>query len=265
MRILLGPAGSPEKSTIEGVSKVKKLGLQAMEVQFTHGIKMSLELARQIGSVRKQEGTELSIHAPYYINLVSKEEKKIEDSKKRILDSCERGHEMGAEKIVFHPAYFGKFEKEFVANRVVDEIKEMQSFIKKKRWNVKLAPETTGKHSAFGSLDEIIWLAQKTKCSLCVDIAHLYARGNGKIDFHEVFEKLKKIKGHLHFHFSGIKYSAKGELSHLVLNGNPSFREFAEVLLDYKRDCTIISESPITWKDSLKMKKILEELGYGLK
>ena len=47
---------------------------------------------------------------------------------------------------------------------------EMLAEIKKNGWNnVQLAPETTGKHSALGSLDETIRLAKETGCSLCVE------------------------------------------------------------------------------------------------
>jgi len=52
--ILLGPAGSPAKSTLEGITEVKKLGLCAMEVQYTHGIKMNLALAEEVGKVAKK-------------------------------------------------------------------------------------------------------------------------------------------------------------------------------------------------------------------
>jgi deoxyribonuclease IV len=262
-RILLGPAGSPSKSTLEGISAVKQLGLQAMEVEFVRGVKMGIALAKQVGEEAKKLDISLSVHAPYYINLTSEENKKISESKKRILDSAERGHWLGAKNIVFHPAYYGKMSKEECFSAVLEEIKDMMKTIKKNKWSAQLAPETTGKHSAFGNLDETIEIAKKAKCSLCIDPAHLYARGNGKIDFTEVFDKLKKLHTkQLHFHFSGINYSAKGELNHMVLDHSPDFSAFADELLRRKIDATIISESPITWKDSLNMKKILEKKGY---
>ncbi|MFH0832941.1 MAG: TIM barrel protein [Candidatus Aenigmatarchaeota archaeon] len=265
MQILLGPAGSPAKSTMEGIVAVKKLGLQAMEVQFSHGVKMSLLLAKQVGETAKKEQIELSVHAPYFINLVSEEKRKIDESKKRILDSCERGHLFAwnrATNIVFHPAYFGKLSKEQTYQRVKEEMRDIMSVIKEKKWNVRLAPETTGKHSAFGSLDETIAIAKELKCGLCIDLAHLYARNNGKIDYAEVLDKVNALKrDHLNFHFSGINYSSKGELNHLNLS-KPEFEPFARELLKRKINATIISESPITWKDSLKMKKIFEKLGY---
>ena len=46
--IFLGPAGSPDKSTIDGLDSVFNMGLQAMEVEFVYGVKMSLDLAKKI-------------------------------------------------------------------------------------------------------------------------------------------------------------------------------------------------------------------------
>lgn len=263
MKILLGPAGSPASSTIEGVAKVKELGLHCMEVQLTHGIKMGIDLAKKIG--RERVGIELSVHAPYYINLASKEPEKLEASKKRILDSCERAHYMGARNVVFHPAYFGGMDKEKVYQITKGHILDMMRTVRKNEWRVLLSPETTGKHSALGSLDETIRLVKETKCSLCVDFAHLFARNYGRIDFGRIFGKLKTLrKKHLHCHFSGIEYTSKGEKNHINLNHSPDFRKFAKVLLEQKwlNSITIISESPITWRDSIKMKEIFKNKGY---
>jgi deoxyribonuclease-4 len=263
MKIHLGPAGSPAASTLEGVAKVKELGLQCMEVQFTHGIKMGIDLAKQVGKERGRVGIELSVHCPYYINLASKEPEKIKASKKRILDSCERAHHMGARNMVFHPAYFGGNDKEKVYQITKEHVLDMMGTIRKRRWKVLLSSETTGKHSALGSLDETIRLVKETGCSLCVDFAHLYARNRGVIDYKEIFDKLETLKlRHLHCHFSNIDYTLKGERAHLVLDHKPPFEPLAKEILKRKINITIISESPVTWKDSLKMKKVFEKLGY---
>ena len=262
-RIRLGPAGTPGKNTLDGVGKLVELGLQAMEVQFSHGIAMGLPLAKKIGEEARKHGIALSIHAPYYINLASDEKIKQRQSIKRILDSCERGHLMGAKYIVFHPAYFGKNMKEDVYQTTKENILDMVRTIEKKKWDVSLAPETTGKHSALGSLDETLKLSRETGCKFCIDFAHLYARNMGKIDYKEILGRLKKTgEKHFHFHFSNIRYSEKGELNHLVLDHSPDFRPLARELVKGKIDCTIISESPVTWKDSLKMKAVFEKIGY---
>ncbi len=265
-KIFLGPAGSGgySDSTLEGVQKLPQLGLQALEVEFVRGVSMGTALAKQIGAEAKKQGVSLSVHAPYYINLASKEMKKRGESKRRIMDSCERMHHMGGGHVVFHPAYFGDMDKEKVFQITKDAIAEMLEKIRKNKWNnVQLAPETTGKHSAFGSLDETIRLAKETGCSLCVDFAHIYARNYGSIDYAEVLDKLKQLKlVHIHAHFSNINFSAKGELNHLVMDHKPDFRPLAKEILARKLGITIISESPVTFRDSIRMRKVFEGLGH---
>ena len=75
---------------------------------------MGIPLAKRVGAEAKKQGIKLSVHAPYYINLASKEKIKIQQSKKRILDSCERMHHMGGGPVVFHPSYFGGQDREKV-------------------------------------------------------------------------------------------------------------------------------------------------------
>ena len=263
MIIKLGPAGSTGKGTLEGIREVKKLGLMAMEVEFVRGVHMGIDLAKECGAEAKKLGIELSVHAPYYINLASEDSKKQKESKQRILDSCERGHYLGAKEIVFHPAYFGKGDKEKVFQITKEHILDMMETIRKKGWGCTLSPETTGKHSALGSLDETIRLVKETKCSFNIDFAHLYARNYGKIDYGEILDKVKILgRKHIQCHFSNISYTSKGERNHEILDHHPPFEPLAKEILQRKIDFTIISESPVTWRDSLKMKGIFEKLGY---
>jgi deoxyribonuclease-4 len=264
MNIKLGPAGSPAKSTLEGIGEVKKLGLQSLEVEFVRGVHMGIDLAKECGAEAKKLGIELSVHAPYYINLASEDLKKQKESVQRILDSAERGHYLGAREIVFHPAYFGKSDKETVYQITKAHVLDMMEAIQKKGWESTLSPETTGKHSALGSLEETIRLVKETKCSFNIDFAHLYARNYGKIDYKEILDKLQILKSkHIQCHFSNISYTAKGERNHEILNSHPPFEPLAKEVLGRKIDFTIICESPVTWRDSLKMKGIFERLGYS--
>ncbi|MCX6709668.1 MAG: TIM barrel protein [Candidatus Woesearchaeota archaeon] len=255
--IKLGPAGSPLPSTLEGVEEVKKIGLSAMEVEFTHGVRMKDELAKSIGKAAEKTGISLSVHAPYFINLASDEKEKRENSVKRILDSARLGSIMEATHIVFHAAFYGKMEKSRCYDIVREYVLRMQDEMKENGWNTLLAPETTGKHSQFGTVEELLKLREETGCSMCIDFAHLRARNNG-IDYEEVLEKLSGIN-HIHSHFSGIEYTSAGERSHKIMDER-EFLPLAKLLLKNNTDITIISESPITWQDSLRMKKIIEGL-----
>jgi deoxyribonuclease-4 len=263
VKIELGPAGSSGLGTLEGIKFVKEKGLQTMEVEFVRGVHMKNELAKQCGEVARKLGISLSIHAPYYINLASAEMRKRSESQQRILDSCERGHYLGATHVIFHAAYYGKLSSEKTHQIVRDSVEDMQKILDKNGWKVRLAPETTGKVSQWGTLDEVLNLARETGCSFCVDFAHIYARNRGVIDYDKALEKIQKAGyRHIQTHFSNINFGLKGELNHLNLNSKPPFEPLAKKILERKLDATIISESPITWKDSLKMKKIFEKLDH---
>lgn len=269
MEIRLGPAGNcllaKGEKTIDSIRNLKETGLTAQEIEFVRGVYMSNDEARRIGELAKKFDIKLSVHCPYYINLASEDLKKQKESAQRIMDSAERGHYMGAREIVFHPSYFGKADKEKVYQTTKAHILDMMDTIRKKGWGVRLSPETTGKHSALGSLDETIRLVKETGCSFNIDFAHLYARNYGKIDYKEILDKLQsELKPrHLQCHFSNISFTAKGERNHEVMNSHPPFEPLAKEILDRKLNITIISESPVTWRDSLKMKGIFEKLGYG--
>lgn len=270
MKIFLGPAGIPVtakgSSTKDGIKSVAELGLNAMEIEFVRGVHMGIPLAKEAGKVAKDEGILLSIHAPYYINLCNPE--KVEASKKRILDSCERAHHLGAWVVVFHPGYYGN-AKERAFNLVLEACHEMNDRIKASGWDVKLGLETTGKTAQFGTLDENIAIHHKIKnCIPAVDFSHIFARNVGKIDFAEVLEKMEALGlAHHHCHFSGIEYTAKGERNHVTLDHKkPDFGLLTKSLLKTgMKNITIISESPVLEQDSLKMRNILEGAGYPWK
>lgn len=50
---------------------IKEIGLDAMEIQCTYGIKMKKEQAILYHRLAKENGIMLTMHAPYYISLAS--------------------------------------------------------------------------------------------------------------------------------------------------------------------------------------------------
>lgn len=254
--IRIGPAGTGGDS-LRGMEAVKEDGLSACEIEFTHGVHMKNELAKQVGELAEKLDISLSVHAPFFINLASEEKIKIKQSEQRILQSCERGHYLGAKYIVFHAAFYGKRTPEEIYTQVKESVGIMQDKIDAEGWKVSLCPETTGKGSQFGDLDELLRLKKETKCHICVDFAHLRAR-TGTIDYDEVFKKIRPI-GHIHSHFSGIEYTAKGERKHLITPPS-EIKELFRYILKYGVDITIINESPDPFGDSIKMMRILKEM-----
>ena len=256
--IKIGSAGTSGLGYFEGLKTAKEIGLSALECEFTYGVRMSNSDAKEIGKLAKKLNISLSVHAPYYINLASLEKQKVKASKVRILQSCERAHHLNAKYVVFHAAFYGKKDKKEIYEIVKKEIIDLNKTIKKNRWNVLLAPETTGKGSQFGDIDELLRLSKETGCSLCVDFAHLIARNNGVIDYDAVFDKLKGIN-HIHSHFSGIEWTAKGERRHLITEKKDLLPLLKQVI-KRKKDITIINESPDPMGDSVKTLRLLNDL-----
>jgi len=259
-KILIGPAGTGG-AEIENFSKIKELGLDAVEIEFTYGVWMTKGQAIKIKEANKKIGLKLSIHAPYFINLNSEDKSKIGASKSRILKSCEIGNLLSNGEnvpIVFHAGFYLKDSKEVTFNNIKKQVFELQQIIKEKKWNVLLSPETTGKSSQFGDLDEILILKKETGCSFCIDFSHLRARYNGKINYPDIISKLKNEKG-IHSHFSGIEYTEKGERKH-ILTSEKEIKELFSNIKNLRAEITIINESPDTLRDALKMKEILKEI-----
>jgi len=266
MKVRLGSGGVPicskDPSTLGGVKTIKDIGLQAMEVEFVRGVNMSNATAAKVGELAKKLDVELSVHAPYYINLCNPEKQKA--SMKRILDSCERAHHLGAKVVVFHPGYHGG-EKEKCLEMVIKSCRKMAEHIKKKGWKVKLGPETTGKVSQICDVDETIKVYRKVPGTVpVIDWAHIYAKDQGKIDFRGILDRLKPLKlKYIHSHFSCINFGPKGELNHLPLSTKkPDYRPLVKELMKRKQDITMISESPLLEKDALKVKKMFQQAGH---
>ena len=108
--IWFGPAGNSDsfyeagyKRSFEMPEWLKNMGLNAYEYQCNKGVNLKDETAQVIGENCSRHGIRLSIHAPYYINLSSTEEKKREKSINYILDTLRVANIMGASRIVAHP------------------------------------------------------------------------------------------------------------------------------------------------------------------
>lgn len=256
-----GPGGFEGLGAVEGLKRCHELGLDAAEIEFTYGVNMSNETAKEVGALAKALGVSLSVHAPYYINLASEEPEKIEASKKRILDSVERGHHLGAEFVVFHAAFYGKRTPQKTFEMVKDAVAGLMAAIKRNAWSPRIAAETTGKPSQFGSLDELRHLAKETGCAVCVDFAHLRARNNGVVDYDAVCVKVKGIE-HVTGHFSGIQWSEKGEKRHI-----PTEEALVAELLSYLKkhgiSIRLINESPQPMDDAVMTMRLAKKGGLA--
>lgn len=254
--IRIGPAGSGGRGNLAGIETAARMGLDCLEVEFTYGVRMQPEDAPAVGEMARRYGIALSVHAPYYINLASEEPEKLSASRTRILDSCQRAHAMDARNVVFHAGFYQHRTADETYARIRDAVNALQAQITANRWNVVLCPETTGKPSQFGSLEELFRLTADTGCGITVDFAHLFARHHGKLDWDRL---LLQLPDKFHAHFSGIEYSAKGEKRH-IRTTEVFFQPLAAALVSRNPDITLISESPQPFEDAVMMKQVVRQL-----
>jgi len=258
-KIRIGPAGSDGLGYMKALSKAARMGLGCVEVAFTYGVRMKPEAADAVGGLARKKGIALSVHAPYYINLAADDPAKLAASKERILSSCRMAAVMGARNVVFHAGFYQGRSAAKTFARIVKAIERLQAAVQKQDWDVVLCPETTGKPSQFGSLDECLQLARETGCGFTIDFAHLLARAGGRLDYGEVIDRLPS---QFHAHFSGIEYGPKGERRHLKTTPR-FFMPLAEALVRRNVEATLISESTDPYRDAVMMKRVVGELVPG--
>ncbi|HII38794.1 TPA: TIM barrel protein [Candidatus Micrarchaeota archaeon] len=271
--IIFGTAGVPaqcqERSSLSGIRCVRQLGLDAMELEFVRGCRMSSALAEECAKAAKENNVILSAHASYYLNLLSLEKPKYAKTVHELLTTARVLEKAGGGRLVFHPGfYLGKSKDEamqLMKNALGEVLEKMAA---ESLDAVRLSPETTGKPTAFGSLEELMELSAEfgwKKLAITIDWAHVHARDNARIKgietYRQLLDALEKSCGRealwsLHCHMSGINFSSKGELNHLPMEcGVPPFPPLAQALHEFNCGGVIISESPNIEKDALWMKK----------
>ena len=257
-KIRFGPSGiGSVKDAISNLEMFRELGLDACEVAFTYGAYIkNREDGLKIGAVARGLGIFLSIHAPYYVNLNSKEDEKIEASKARILKCCEVGSWLGAKRVVFHPGFYSGMKSEDASIKIREGIIEMMKVVEENKWEIELCPEVMGKGNVFGSIDEVADLVEATGCGFCIDFAHVLAR-YGRSEFEKVAKAFPRRKWHCHF--SGIDYGEKGERNH-KLTSDAEWKNLLRFLKKLDKDVVIVCESPDPVGDSVVGKKIWENL-----
>jgi deoxyribonuclease-4 len=269
--MLIGIAGIPleyrGKGTVEGIKGIRKLGLDAMEVQFVRGVKMSEEQALEAGKAARDALVRLSVHAPYFINLAGTKDV-VEKSKYHILKSAEIASILGANPVVFHPGYYSKKPRGEAFDSVDKSVNEISKALAETK--IKIGLEITGRKSQFGTLDENLELSAKYENVVPVlDFAHFHSREHllkTRGDFLNIFEKIEEKLGKealkdMHMHFTDVYHKDGDEKKHAILGESDlRFEPLAEAIADFGVEGTIICESPVLEKDALRMKDILKNM-----
>ncbi len=265
------PLSSENKGYKRGLEILKEMNLDGLEVEFVHGVKMNETTQEFVKDYTKENDLILTCHAPFYINLNSKEEEKIEASIQRILETARVGNNIGAYSITFHAAfYMGKNPNE-VYDIVYNSMAKIVETLSKENNKIWIRPETTGKGTQWGTFEEIVKLSKEFDNVLpCIDFSHIHARYNGSYNTYDEFSKILEyiatelgdnVLNDFHAHLAGIEYGAKGEKNHLIFEeSDMNYKELLKVFKEFNVKGALVCESPNIETDA----KILKDYYMSL-
>lgn len=262
------PDSTPQTSTLAALPHLKSIGLDALEIEFVRGVKIGSDTAAKVRRRAEELGILLSAHAPYYVNLNSREMGTRLQSREHLLRSARMGALCGCRSVVFHAGYYGSATPEQTFDVLREALREILSVLKSERNPVTLRIETMGRRSQFGSLDEVVSLCRDVEgLAPCLDFSHLHARegkANRYVEFHRILRKIERRLGRqalrdLHVHLSGIAYNDKGEIKHLNLaDADFRYEEWIAAVNDMNAEGLVICESPAREHDAAVLKRLYE-------
>lgn len=269
-KLLFGTAGVPNSTVkknnpVEGVQRIHDLGLDCMQLEFAHGVRMKEEVSSALRKVSYELNIPLTSHGPYYINLNAREQDKIDSSVERIIQTAKISDLCGAESMTFHAAFYMKDSPYDVFDLVEKSMNVIEERLSRLDIEIELRPELTGKTSQFGSLDELITLTKNVgSVKPCMDFSHLFARTGECNTYDEMLDVMNRLKlelgedalKNMHIHVSGISSNSKGDLKHLNLEQSDfNWKDMIKVLKDTGCAGYVISNSPNLEDDALMMKQ----------
>ncbi|MGI5878182.1 MAG: TIM barrel protein [Christensenellales bacterium] len=286
-RIRFGPSGNSKSFYDEGHKHshempewIRNMGLDCYEYSCGKGTNIRTETAAKIGEAARQAGIAVSVHAPYYINFCSEDADKRDASRKYIHNTLAVAHPMGATRVVFHPGSVGKLRRGEALAMAIEGIQTLLAEVDDGPYrDITLCPETMGRLSQLGDLEEILALCRLDERLIpTIDFGHLNARGQGSIrgkdDYAAILDAIACALGQermrrIHIHFSRIAYSKAGERVHLTLEDQeygPFFEPLAELLVERDMIPTVLCESRDRMaEDALELKKMYMKAAEALR
>ena len=262
-------AGMPLTTGKGGYQKafeiLEEMNLDGMEVEFVHGVRMSDDTRKYLKKISEEKNFILTAHGPFYINLNSKEEDKIEASVQRIVDTAQAACDFGGYSITYHAAFYMGKDKETVYQQVHTQTQKIIDILKKYNLKVWVRPETTGKATQWGDYEEIIRLSKEFEQVLpCIDFSHIHARTAGEYNTYDEFCKILEHIGtelgnfaldNFHAHLAGIEYTQKGEKCHLILEeSDMNYKDLLKALKEFNVKGALVCESPNIETDTKLLK-----------
>ena len=258
MTTRFGPARVPSRESPEAaVELLLERGYTACEIDFEGGFWMQDEWvwARRFGELAAEHGISLSVHAPIAAilgHLPGDEQKRkrafgMLDHTAGVAVAC------GAQLVVVHPGYLLGRGREAALESVAKDLSDLRERLEAKDRSVAFGVEVMGRVREIGSLDDVLWLAERLDwVRPVVDFAHLHAVTDGGFTDVEAFadvlgraDSVLDPGAPFHVHFSDIAYANRNETKHLPYGkGTLRAEPLRDALARFERPATVISESP---------------------
>ena len=230
-----------------------EMNLDGIEVEFVQGVRMS-DKSRKVVKDASKKYT-FTAHGPFFINLNAREQEKIDASITRIIDTATVANEFGGYSITYHAAFYLGNDKDVVFKRVADRTAQIIEILEKENNKIWIRPETTGKATQWGDIDEIIKLSKEFDQVLpCVDFSHIHARSGGAFNTYDEFCGIldniasnlgEKAMNNFHAPLAGIAYTAKGEKNHLPLEeSDMNYKDLLKAMKKFDVKGVVVCESP---------------------
>src|SRR5919204_222973 len=250
-----GPARVPSRESPEAaVAALLERGWSACEIDFEGKFWMDYEWAERFGSLCRENGIIVSVHAPIAGFMGHAERGKKLNMAVGMLDhSAGIAKASDAELVVFHPGFLLGRTREAALDSVCEQLGELRERLERKGRAVPFGIEVMGRVRELGTAEDVFAIAGRCGWVRPVlDFAHLHAvTDGGFLDveaFAEVLELADKLLGPeapFHVHFSDIAYANRNETKHLAYGeGTLRAEPLGEALTRFTRPATVISESP---------------------
>src|SRR5918999_10919 len=145
--VRFGPAGIDPDDLEGSVDALVKGGYSACEVQFVREFTLKEPEAKKLGQIAADAGVVLSVHAPYFAALTTKEWDRAKQHAAALHHACKLADAMGAGVVVVHPGTAEGADPDELHERIDRALEFLAPRIGE--LPVKLGLETPGRRSQF--------------------------------------------------------------------------------------------------------------------
>lgn len=231
----------------------------------------------QLRNMALRHDIQLSVHAPYYMDLGANMEN-VEDRDLPLTLQCfdtlcfagMMAKSLGAYEVVTSVGpYDPGRDREETDMNIEDNLHIISEWWKSNEIDAKIGIEITGQQDVFGSLDQVLDLCDGNKSLYPVlNFPHYHSRTGGLLqtadDFIDVISKVAPYYGDesIYTSFASVEFDENGNEKWVmpIKRGDLKFERLVEAMVDLDPEMTIISCSPLLEHDAVYMKTLTERV-----